>query len=258
MKSLILLLLVSSMAFVSNAQVQWAASFNDTFDSTGETHAFGMCETSNGVRQLRIYKDETKWYIDIMQIASENQFTINKTSELINTMSGWEIQDDFQVVGIYNVCHDLIVKDKIAFELVFEDPAPEGTAAKYWYYLFDEDGTLISLGCGKQGQIVGDYILHEVCQPYDNTQQIWTISKIGVGTNTSSKAVDFPSLKVYPNPSSTQINLSQSGEVIQIYNINGQLIEQLPPNSNSINISSYTKGQYLIKVDNTVLKFIKD
>ncbi|GEM_PF-5399886 len=258
MKSLILLITALFIASISSAQIEWAATYNDTFESIGETHAFGMCETPSGVRQLRIYKNETKWYVDIMQIVSGNKLTTNKTSELTYTAPDWKIQSDFQLVGIYNVCHNLIAKNKLAFELIFEDPNPEPNHAQYWCYLYDEEGTLLNITWGIQGQIIGDYIIHETCQPYDITQRIWHISKIGSKTSTSAKAVDFPNLLVFPNPSSKQLNLSQSGEVIQIYNLNGQLIEQLPPHTNTINISNYTKGQYLIKVDNTTLKFIKE
>ena len=101
-------------------------------------------------------------------------------------------------------------------------------------------------------------MIHETCQPYDDSQRIWAISQFTTGNSTSAKATDFPNLSVFPNPSSKQLNLSQTGEIIQIYNLNGQLIEQLPPHTNTINISDYTNGQYLIKVDNTTLKFIKE
>ncbi len=259
MKLVLSIITMLCCASIINAQVEWAASHTDVPTNDKVTNAFGMCETSNGVKQISIYTDsQDKWYVDVMHIVQGNKFTIDKTSELIISEADWAIQSDYVALGVYNVCHNLIVKNKIVFELVLEDPTPEPNHTKYWCYMFDEDGTLLNVSFGKEGKIVGNYMTHETCQPYDITQRIWAILKFDTNNTSSTSAINFPNNSVFPNPASQQLNINQPGEVIEVYNMQGHLIEQIPSQSATVNVSNYPKGHYLIKIDDTTLKFIKE
>jgi len=69
-------------------------------------------------------------------------------------------------------------------------------------------------------------------------------------------------LTIYPNPASGFISFSNApeGELnVLIYRMDGALIfsTKLATASEQLNVSSLTKGLYLIKVNNHVLKFSK-
>lgn len=80
----------------------------------------------------------------------------------------------------------------------------------------------------------------------------------GQTSNTSTLKSTPGEIRLYPNPATQQLNISQTNQSIDVYNIQGQLIEQFPPRTATINVSDYNKGQYIIKTGETTLKFIKE
>jgi len=94
---------------------------------------------------------------------------------------------------------------------------------------------------------------------YNNTGNLVTIS------NTASTN-EFENLKIsmYPNPSSDFINISNDNleiKNIQIFNLIGKKITEIKAQNNrviNIDISNFSKGIYLISVDNRAsAKFVK-
>lgn len=77
-------------------------------------------------------------------------------------------------------------------------------------------------------------------------------------SDTSAPQAMANQVSIYPNPVTQQLNISPSNHSIDIYNIQGNFIEQLPPRTTTINVSDYNKGQYIIKTGETTLKFIKE
>lgn len=68
-------------------------------------------------------------------------------------------------------------------------------------------------------------------------------------------------LNVYPNPSSHIINIECSKEEIcYIYDLSGKLVykKQLYKGSNQLDISSLTKGNYIIRLNEQTSKFVKN
>jgi len=83
--------------------------------------------------------------------------------------------------------------------------------------------------------------------------------------------VDNGELKIYPNPTSGQLKItnyetgfgvSQLREIttIEIYNVVGQLlsIESLKSTEITIDVQHLTNGMYFLKVNNQVVKFVKE
>lgn len=68
-------------------------------------------------------------------------------------------------------------------------------------------------------------------------------------------------LQIYPNPASTEINLSlpnnETIESIKIYNQNGQLLKQIiKPNAEKINVSDLKTGLYFIRTDTDTNRYL--
>jgi hypothetical protein len=78
---------------------------------------------------------------------------------------------------------------------------------------------------------------------------IWEFQIYGtVSTSTSSPSLKGENLiSVYPNPATDRINISGDIAEVTLHSIQGQLIYSVK-NTNTINISSFSKGLYLVKV----------
>ena len=69
---------------------------------------------------------------------------------------------------------------------------------------------------------------------------------------------------LYPNPVSNQLNISTSSDIqkIVIYDISGKQVKILEGNVNSIDVSNFQSGFYIIGItidgNTTVRKFIKE
>lgn len=66
-------------------------------------------------------------------------------------------------------------------------------------------------------------------------------------------------VKVYPNPIKDVLNISglKQSQDFEIYSIDGKLLKKGTA-TNSINVSGFTKGTYLLKISEQTIKFIKD
>ncbi len=66
---------------------------------------------------------------------------------------------------------------------------------------------------------------------------------------------------IYPNPTSDKLNMSSETEqqvLVSIFSLNGQkLMQQRMSTSESIDVSSLSKGIYIIKINETSYKFSK-
>ena len=63
-------------------------------------------------------------------------------------------------------------------------------------------------------------------------------------------------LRVYPNPSNNMVYILGSSHIIEVFNTLGKKVYN-SANVNSINISDWDSGIYLIKSGNSFAKFIK-
>jgi len=91
-----------------------------------------------------------------------------------------------------------------------------------------------------------------------------TIKKMvfNVVSGTQSILGDETTLVVYPNPASDYISLRNTPEgatTVKVFRLDGALLvsKQITSEDKQIDISTFTKGFYLLKVNNQALKFIK-
>ncbi len=79
--------------------------------------------------------------------------------------------------------------------------------------------------------------------------------------NSLSEILPDNNIKLYPNPSSNNISLSNinSKTSISIYNIQGELVlYEIIYQDKSINISNLSNGIYIVKVGNKEFKLVKE
>jgi hypothetical protein len=70
-------------------------------------------------------------------------------------------------------------------------------------------------------------------------------------------------VRVYPNPATTFLTVDgyNQGTITEVYDVNGRMIFTKTISSNQLDISSLSKGLYIIRLnplqDNVVRKFVK-
>ena len=72
--------------------------------------------------------------------------------------------------------------------------------------------------------------------------------------------VEKVNVRIYPNPTSGIVNVKWDGEQtmpMQVYNIYGQLLQEVPSGENVIDVSSYAKGTYILRIGEATMKIVK-
>ena len=67
-------------------------------------------------------------------------------------------------------------------------------------------------------------------------------------------------ISLYPNPVSSTLSVSGSGDNVYIYSTDGQLLKSATKHGNNeitVNVSDLAKGYYLLRTDKTTVKFFK-
>ena len=88
-------------------------------------------------------------------------------------------------------------------------------------------------------------------QADDNTVEIDNFQSIST--------VNASNIAVYPNPAveTLQISGMEAGSKGAVFNLNGQRIYDFNGTTTSINVSGWANGTYLIRIDNSIFKLIK-
>jgi len=90
---------------------------------------------------------------------------------------------------------------------------------------------------------------------YDgNRSELWDLIETKFSTTASVEDAFLKNnIRIYPNPTSSYINISNSKNIelsaIVVFNILGQVIMQVHPESKSINISYLANGAYFLKIE---------
>jgi predicted alpha/beta superfamily hydrolase len=90
----------------------------------------------------------------------------------------------------------------------------------------------------------------------------WLFTSMVTGIENVNKGND---IDIYPQPASTAINITtQPNDIIEIYNIDGQIMKRITAGENytTIDISGFARGLYVMKVKSSSLinvrKFVKE
>ncbi len=92
---------------------------------------------------------------------------------------------------------------------------------------------------------------------------IYTLPSKTLSINESNHIIN--PLKIYPNPANSTVNIDNPNNgtfEVKVFDLNGRLIKSVPFNTNdkniSLNVSDLLKGNYIIKIGNSVTKIIKN
>ena len=90
---------------------------------------------------------------------------------------------------------------------------------------------------------------------------VTTIQRLELDAVSSVQSWEDNSILLYPNPTSDKLYFSTNKEQIvqvRVYSMNGQLLfSQQLSTSESIDVSTLSKGMYIIKINNQTYKFSK-
>ena len=83
-----------------------------------------------------------------------------------------------------------------------------------------------------------------------------------VGINTSAQS-DVKAFSVFPNPAGEIVHIQADpnthldNQTIKLYNLYGQLLQELPAGTTDVDISTYKKGTYIVRIGTYSIKLVK-
>ncbi len=110
---------------------------------------------------------------------------------------------------------------------------------------------------------------NETMYLYSNTNQLLAQSSVkdvrkitfAEGESTNAKEVAKGNVRIYPNPTQDVIIIDglEKGEITRIFNMKGAMLKSVEASEQTqIDVTSLSKGSYLLQVGTQVLKFIKE
>ena len=172
-------------------------------------------------------------------IFSKGIFDLDDKLDIIILLSNSE----FSYIRIYNE-DGLIVKD-------FEKP----------YKLIDGNPKFFQIYHDTSDN-VNKFLISTRGRDYDFTE-IYTLPSKTLNITDNNSVTN--SLKIYPNPVNSILtidNPNNGTSEIKVFDMNGKLIKNVPFNTNdkniSLNVSDIIKGNYVVKIGNSVSKIIKN
>ena len=81
----------------------------------------------------------------------------------------------------------------------------------------------------------------------------------GNGNGEGIDGVETMNYSVYPNPTTGMVNVKTEGEPtpIRVYNIYGQLLQELPAGATTVDMSPYANGTYILRIGEATTKIVK-
>ena len=131
--------------------------------------------------------------------------------------------------------------------------------------LFDENGNLTLIGniyndFESEKSISNDYLIQNNNLDYTQYENDYEYECYSDDVFLSEgNLIDNIGIKIYPNPSSNILHISSEVDVVElkILDLNGKIILNPLP-SNKVDISSLKNGIYLLKVNNSFIKVLKN
>ena len=95
-----------------------------------------------------------------------------------------------------------------------------------------------------------------------NVTQDVTLIAVFVSDGSGDEGIDdmeTVNYSVYPNPTNGKVNVKIDGEPapIRVYNIYGQLLQELPAGTSTVDLSNYAKGTYILRIGEATTKIVK-
>lgn len=154
-------------------------------------------------------------------------------------------QFDISTLEILNTSHEAtarIVGDNVKFLMEGANVTSGNGHGNVLFKVKTRDGLLANSQVSGQARIYYDYAL-----PKETNEATSVFGVAGV-----DEVIHDTSVKIYPNPASSVVNISAEDaiETVQLYDVQGRLLQSDIVNINraTINLSSRTTGVYFVKV----------
>ncbi|MDA3852718.1 MAG: T9SS type A sorting domain-containing protein, partial [Bacteroidales bacterium] len=148
-------------------------------------------------------------------------------------------------------------KDKVGFEVVFNLSSMENRDSQI-AYVIDEDGNHIAF-VGQGLSLIGNIGVFKSNYAGRFSSNVYVFPGDG-GTelNSSVQRQAASPITIYPNPVTNNLKIkSASTHKLKLYDCSGILL-QVVNNANNIDMSNLQKGVYVLKIDNSSFKILKD
>lgn len=124
--------------------------------------------------------------------------------------------------------------------------------------------TAIATATPNEGFVFDHWSNGETDNPYSfnvtgNVTLIAVFVTDGSGNGEGIDDVEGENYSVYPNPTTGIVNVKQEGEpaLIRVYNIYGQLLQELPAGATSVDLTNYANGTYILRIGEATTKIVK-
>ena len=115
----------------------------------------------------------------------------------------------------------------------------------------------------EQNQVLSIFVFEDqTTAVFNNVEAVSFLTDqnaVEINNSQSIETVNTPTISVFPNPAVETIKISGMASDSQgaIYNLNGQRVCDINSTTTSINVSGWANGTYLIRIDNSIFKLIK-
>ena len=138
-------------------------------------------------------------------------------------------------------------KEYIYYDYIFE------------YAVLDDDGTIFM----HDNDCRGYYLEYFRNEPYLKVSYYDYVKLYKLnGKTLQTKSINSGKLNIYPNPSNNQIKINPENELkdVIIYSLDGKFVDHIILNNrqNTIDVSNYPNGGYVIKINGKSLRLIKN
>lgn len=152
---------------------------------------------------------------------------------------------------IWNRIPNIVVNGGVANALVASNVrSTDKTQITVTFTQALQNGDLVTFGNPMVWEITGpptntNVYIDPIQGPYTVGQTCDLVS----GPTTSGPAILMKEVNIYPNPATDRISISGEVSEVSLYSLQGQLVRTIR-NQNSLDVSTFAKGLYLVKVTN--------
>lgn len=198
----------------------------------------------------------------------DNAFTFTRDNDSEEEYIEYELSFERQIWREFNFM-DLDFSGAPAEVIVVDES--NGETSLGVYAPSDSDKIRLDIAPEKADEVVGLKLRFFECTAFDTVSSIslngiylniqtratYSSSINGSCTTLSNNDVALENVTVYPNPTSGKVTINGINSIIDwsLYNIHGVLLEE--GSSDTVNLSSYARGLYLLSINGGIRKILK-
>ena len=206
-----------------------------TFNEGDELTIWGRIAQFNGLTQINPDSIDVVSTNNFLQIASQKSTLDESTESSLTeiTMTGWVDPNQWLADGSsFNVDFNTASGEVLTIRVDSDSP---------WSTQPIPDGFSIASGIGGQ---------FDSSAPFDSGYQLLVYSNNAFAPYLSTEDLYTGNVKIYPNPTSGEFYIETDDlfEKVEIYNMNGQLVQTINGHSNHVSTNRLSAGVYMAKI----------